>query len=271
MNGTTNRSSRSAVPSYLTFGLFVVVLLTFALTGCSSAGLADRLAEGKAWQASCPAGRILATDVRIDASGSSAMTDISGDLEKILRDAAARTAICSGRLSVRAFAGSSAGTALLYDRALSLPQATDNARFLAVKGVQDDVLRDVSKNYGEISGLHGGSDIAAQYRNARELIDQLGPDYQLVTLTYTDGRQNVGPVDPAQADDDVTAEDLAEQVVVPLLTGADISVVGLGNVNGIKDTSRVTENLVRFYAVLCRRMAAARCTVATDYVSPVGR
>lgn len=267
---STNSTARPSLPNVLTFSLFLSLLLTVVLTGCSNMSLPDRMAAGNAWQATCPPGKHLVVDGRFDASATALHTAVDGDLKQIVRDSAARVAICGGRLSIRAFAGSSAGTAVLFDQPLSLPQATANARYLASYRVQDDVVDAVSHNYKQIAGLRGGSDIVGQFANSYQLLDQLGPDYHLSSVTVTDGMQNIGGVDPAQADDDAAAQQLVAQVDVPRLSGADVTIVGLGNVNGVKESTAVTANLVRFYRALCSAMDAATCTIATDYASPVG-
>lgn len=269
MNGN-HKTSVVVVPNILTFLLYVSLFFVLLLAGCGVVPLPDRLAEGKAWQETCPSGKTLATDIRIDASGSQLTDDMPGDLKQILRDAAARTAVCSGRLSVRLFAGSSAGTVVAYDQHLSLPGATENARLLRIKGVQDDVVDAVSNAYRHIEGLRDGSDIVGQFRLSSEFLDQLGASHQLALTVITDGRQGVGAVDPTKAYDQPTARKLVERVDIPLLTGADITIVGLGNVASFNETSAVSESLVRFYRELCEEMQADRCTVATDYVSQVG-
>jgi len=68
----------------------------------------------------------LASDVRLDASGTFVAADISGEIESVLRDVAARTAVCGGHLRVSAFSGTSAGTVTLFDEELGLHGATEN-------------------------------------------------------------------------------------------------------------------------------------------------
>jgi len=246
------------------------VLSLVLVAGCS-APVVGVLAEGKSWQASCPSGKKLATDVRIDASGTFKASEIGGDLEVILRDAAARTAVCGpGHLRVSAFAGSSAGTATLFDGDLTLTGATEVARLRRIPGVQDRVVEMVAKNYEAISGLRGGSDVVGQVRLSGEYLNQLGPDYVLSATYVTDGLQNVGGVKPSVVASAAEATQLGSDVAVPTLSGADITIVGLGNRNGLKPTSRVTELLVAFYTALCKQMDAARCIVASDYTSRVG-
>lgn len=260
----TNLRARVIVPGILTFLLPVYVLL-----GCS-APLAGVLAEGKALQAACPSGQMIASDVRVDASSTFVAGEVSGDFEALLRDEAARTAVCGGHLRVSAFAGSSAGTVTLFDEELGLPGATENARFRRIPGVQDHVVDEVSKNYGQFDGMAGGSDIVGQFRLADEYVRQLGEQYVLNLVAYTDGLQNAG-VDVGAARDAAEAEQMAQELAVPDLYGANVTIVGLGNRNGVKPSSRQTEVLVAYYEALCVRMNADRCLAATEYVAKSGR
>lgn len=262
-------SNKTTPSGVFTFILFLSVLAAFLLAGCGTP-LPERLAEAKAWEATCTT-RPPAEMVDIDASGSLRRDGVNRDLDAIVRDAAARAATCRGHLLVRAFAGSSAGTVPLYDGNLSLSGATRQAQRLRLQGVEDHVSLEVSRNYRNISGLRDGSDIIGQARLASEYLDQIGSTYTLVLVIYTDGLQNVGQVDPTRATDIATAEKLVEQVEVPRLPGADITITGLGDRSGNKVSTATAEALTRFYALLCRRMAAARCRISTDYVSPVGR
>jgi len=263
--------TRSLISTTRLANLVALALLLILLAACALTPKTGLLAEGKSWQASCPPGKKLATDVRIDASGTFIASEVGGDLEAILRDAAARTAVCrGGHLRVSAFAGSSAGTATLFDDDLTLTGATQIARLRRIPGVQDRVVETVAKKYQAISGLRGGSDVVGQFRLSHETLNQLGPDYVLSATYVTDGMQNVGGVKPSMAASAAQATQLGSKVTVPTLSGADITIVGLGNRNGLKPTSKVTESLVAFYAAICDQLDAARCIVATDYTSRVG-
>ncbi|MFL6090462.1 MAG: hypothetical protein ACJ71Z_10005 [Aeromicrobium sp.] len=188
----------------------------------------------------------------------------------MLRDVAARTAVCGGHLRVSAFSGTSAGTATLFDDELGLVGATENARFRRIPDIQDHVVGEVSKKYGDFQGLAGGSDVVGQFRLADEYVRQLGQGYVLQEYVVSDGMQNKA-IDIGDASDSTEAEAMAHQLVVPDLSGADILITGLGNRNGAKPSSKHAELLVAFYTALCSRMNVAKCLANTEYVSKWGR
>ena len=126
-----------------------VAVLLAATAACNLMPVTGVLAEGKAWAATCPDGT-LASFVAIDVSQSVVLAEFSGQPEQVLRDVAARTATCAGHLRVVAFAGSSAGTFELYDGPLSLPGATDNARWRRLPEIIDSVTDDVADHYQSV-------------------------------------------------------------------------------------------------------------------------
>lgn len=259
-------TSRVVVPGILNFLLPVLLVL-----GCS-APLVGVLAEGKAWQATCPDGKAVASYVAIDMSGTYAEQSYGGDAQRVVHDAAARSAICGhgGHLRVVGFAGSSAKTATLFDDELTLAGATDNARFRRVPDLIEAVDEEVAKNYAAVSDLAPSSDITSQLRKADEYRDQLGSSYAVSVVVVSDGFQNAG-LDPQSIVDPAMAPKVAAQVAVPDLDGIDLTFTGTGNVTGTPPDSRTTEALIAFYQAICSRSGASRCTVVTDYTSPKGR
>lgn len=245
-------------------------VLALGLVAACSPPLAGVLAEGKELQATCPKGQLLASDVRLDASGTFVAADISGEIDSVLRDVAARTAVCGGHLRVSAFSGTSAGTVTLFDEQLVLPGATENSRFRRIPGVQDHVVDEVSKKYGDFDGLAGGSDIVGQFRLADEYVRQLGEQYVLAEFILTDGLQN-DDVNVENAQNNAEAKAMAQQVSSPDLSGAEVTITGLGNRNGVKPSSKQVETVVAFYTALCARMNVATCLPSTEYVAKTAR
>lgn len=257
--------ARTVVPAATTSA---VLALGFA--AACSAPLVGVLAEGKNLQATCPNGQLLASEVRLDASGTFVAADIGGEIESVLRDVAARTAVCGGHLRVSAFSGSSAGTVTLFDEPLVLHGATENARFRRLPGVQDHVVEEVSKKYSNFEGLAGGSDIVGQFRLADEYVRQLGEQYVLAEFIITDGLQN-DVVNVESARNRTEANAMAHRVSAPDLSGASVTITGLGNRNGVKPSSKQVETVVAFYTELCVRMNVAACLPSTEYVSKSDR
>lgn len=205
--------------------------------------------------------------VQIDESGSSRSGGIRAERLRALESIVRETAVCRGRLRVAVFSSSSAATATLFDGELQPYGATRNARLRRVPKLVNKTMSQIRSSYASaVAALPGGgSDIIAQFGMAREWIGQLGAGYRLQLIIFTDGFDTVGrrlgnaPLSKAKA------VALAQQTPVPDLSGASVTVAGLGRVTGRPPTSAVVEGLVAFYNALCARTRAAACTSVTDY------
>jgi len=129
---------------------------------------------------------------------------------------------------------------------------------------------EVSEKYGDFEGLAGGSDIVGQFRLADEYVRQLGEKYVLAEVILTDGLQN-DVVNVETARSRAEAKAMARQVSAPDLSGAEVTITGLGNRNGMKPSSKQVETVVAFYTELCARMNVASCLPSTEYVSKTSR
>lgn len=251
----------------------ISVAVPFALTAaCGLTPSAGPVAEGAAWQKTCPKGT-LAEFVSFDISASSAPEQFGAgqDQYSVLHDAVARTAVCSGHLLVTAFAGTSADPVHLYDAELSLPGATNNARYRRLSDVTSEVEHKVADAYSEAisQGPRTGSDIVGQLRRAAEFAEQVGPDAHLSTVLVTDGLQTVSRQRFVLRDKN-DAEGYADSVPVPKLSG-ELLITGLGDRNDGKEVGTATvENLKAMYTRICERAGAKPCQVVTDYSSPIG-
>ena len=251
----------SARPKVQRAALAAAVVLPALLGGCSilnSDGQVDPAL------ATCPQSPI-AADVRVDGSGSSGASAIVAERMTVIQDVAHRTALCGGRLHVEVFSSSSAASVVLYDDDVEVEGATEQAKSRRVQGVVDDIMKQIEQKYGPaVASLPtDGSDITAQLRLASEFAAQL-PGYQLDEYLLTDGYSNIG-VNLESALTQQQADDLAAGVSVPDLSGAWLTVAGLGRVDDNSSTSAQTEALSEFYTTLCQRSNAASCTVVTDF------
>ncbi|MFK4102903.1 hypothetical protein ACI2L1_23015 [Streptomyces sp. NPDC019531] len=227
------------------------------------------LAQDKRTLKSCSPSAPPAADIHLDLSGSSNSKSIAEERLATVEEIVRTTAICSGRLRVVVFSSSSAAATTLFDEPLVLRGATDNARLKRVPTVVDDVMTKIRAAYEPaVAGLKGkGSDISSQYRLAGEWANQVGGGYQLRLVILTDGFQTVG-VDLYKAPlTGQKAAALAARTTVPKLTGASVTVAGLGRVAGSPPPSTVVEGLVAFYDALCKKSSAANCLSVTDYAA----
>lgn len=110
-----------------------------------------------------------------------------------------------------------------------------------------------------------GSDIIGQYEQAAEWFRQLGGNYQLQLDLLTDGFQNIGIDLSAQVLDPQQAAALAQQTPMPDLSGANVTIAGLGRVTGATPTSAMVDGLVAYDSALCHRAHAARCVAVSDF------
>lgn len=237
--------------------------LGLTLTGCS--GIAPgELGENQQLLADCP-DQPINSFVLVDGSGSGVSEATTAERLESIETIARRTGVCGGTLQVAAFAAGSGATVSIYSGNLTLTTPTDNARLRRVPELVEEVMSDVTTNYEPaIAALtQGGTDITGTYRLLGEQA-ALHPDTRLEGYIFTDGLNNIG----IQIEHALSAEEahtLAEQVSVPNLPDARLTVAGLGRVAGDPVPSVVIEGLVSFYDALCARTGAAECLSVTDW------
>lgn len=248
----------------------VPVLLLVA--GCNlGASAGGSISQAKQVAATCPKGQQLASFVGLDVSGSSRTEQISPEKLKAVDQVATRTAICGGHLQVSLFSATSAKTVQVYDGALALSGATQNARLIQTPKVVATVMKTIENNYtaGLPAITSSASDIVAEYSLAGEYAAQLGDEYILNMTLLTDGVQNAGFQLRITAS--TTPKQSAAQAAnapVPQLPGASVTVAGLGTqAAGGQPGSQYVANLVAFYAALCHKAHAAHCQSVTDFAS----
>jgi hypothetical protein len=266
----TSFSGRRTLPLVAASGLALASLAACTFTS-SPAGELGRDAR---ILATCGKGVRPAVDVQLDGTGSSASAQIAGERLAAVEQLVRTAAVCGGRVRVSVFSSSSVATVTLFEGALPLAGATQNARLRRVPRVVGRVMTQVRRSYGPaVRRLdRGGSDVLGVYRLAGEWSRQLGSASRLRLFVFTDGFQNVGPVKlgGTALSNSGRARGLAERVRVPALPGAQITVAGLGRVAGKPPSSAVVEGLVAFYDAVCHRAGAAHCVSVSD-VAVVGQ
>lgn len=261
---TTNHASRVR---HAVTALAGIPLTLGVLTACQLSSTAG----GTTYAQNCPKDSKLATSVHLDVSGSFVTDKLDGQRLAVVRDAIGRTAACEGHLQIRAFAGSQAGTAVLYDAELKLKGATETARLRRIPALIDEVSEQVAGAYTKVPPMTGGTDIVGQLRGDQEYVAQLGQGYSLWSVTATDGLQTAGVRwrDLTKAG---TAEAQAQHLTLADLSGlnAEVLFVGIGNTtDGAAPPTSVVDAVKSFYRVICQRLSSRRCEVATDY-TPIG-
>jgi hypothetical protein len=237
-------------------------IATATLPACGGTGAVGRLSELKRVARTCPAHAELAAyvawDVRRTLRGSRITAARLDSLEKTTE----RVAACGGKMRVVAFGPTAASTARLYDGDLRPRGATENARLLRVPRLVDQTLEDIRTKLPEVLAEVSGqsSDPLSQFTAAEQFRRQLGSGYSLHVVIETSGNRVV----------DDAASNLAANVPVPDLTGADVIVAGLGKEGGRAPTpTRVVERLRDFYNQICQRTRADACLVLND-LAPLG-
>jgi hypothetical protein len=261
-----NPTSSTAVRAFAA----ATVLLTALMGGCAfESSPRGELGANQELLKSCDPAAPPASLIQIDGTGSSNSDAIAAERMTAVEAVVRRTAVCSGHLRVVVFSSSSAATAVLFDGALKLDGATDNARLKRVPEAVADVMNNVRSAYAPaIQALpQSASDITAQLRLAAEWKQQLGGDYRLNLTVLSDGFQNVGVDLGAKPLTKQEAELLAARPAVPKLDGASVVIAGLGRVANSTPPSAVVEGLVSYYTKLCQRTEAGSCTVVSDYAT----
>lgn len=242
----------------------------FGLTACDDGSPRGEQSELQRLLSTCPADKKLNTYVASDGTTSNSSTDTDTERLRVVSDLARRTAVCGGHFTVSVFSASSGSTVNVYDGEFDLSGATDIARLRHVPDAVAAVDAQIGANYAAaIASLPGGgTDINGLYRLAGEQQAQFGNDYHLVFAVLTDGMNNLDGVvldDGALTPEQASA--LADQVPVPQLPGAEITVAGLGRVADGTVPSDLVAGLVAYYDRLCARTGAASCLSVTDWRS----
>lgn len=246
----------------------LAAMAVLGLTGCDLAAAHQDQSGARAILGSCPDDAKVGALVSIDATGSSQSANLGTAEMAVVRDKAMRVALCGGNLRVTAFTSSTAATGIVFDDSIPLVGATDNARLRRVEEAVATVLSDVEASFPEtVATLHGGSggtDVAGQFGLGREYSAQLGDGYVLDLVLVTDGFHNTG-LNVASASSTEEAAALADQLPAVDLSGADVTVTGIGKVADRLPPTEVVDRLKAFYQSACENTGAATCTVVTDY------
>ena len=216
---------------------------------------------------SCPDSEI-AEYVAVDFSDTARSEPLSVSRREAIRSEAERVAVCGGTLKVVAFSSSTAAIVTLFDGSLEAEGATENARLRRVDRTVDPVDEAVADGWesaeAELPG--DGSDVLGQFTLASEYFAQQS-DASHRALILTDGVQTTGTVVVNSPDFTSTvASDLAASVPVPDLSGATVTVAGLGQVVGDPPPSEFVAALNTFFTDTCARTNAT-CQIVTDLAS----
>jgi len=245
----------------------IVLAVALVLVGCSSIA-PGTLGQNQQLLASCPKDGKLATLIDDDETGSRVDPVTTKQDQSAIQQEVTQTAVCNGRLTVDMFSSSSGSTATVYDEAIDLPGATDNARLLQVPAAVKKIMKQIRANWAPALATlpEAGTDVTGLYRLAGEYNEQLGSGFTLNWVVLTDGFNNLGGIDlETQALTPAQATALAAQVPVPNLKGASVTVSGLGRVAGNPAPSLVIAGLVAFYNAVCANTHAAKCLSVTDW------
>ncbi|WP_125130771.1 hypothetical protein [Microbacterium sp. 10M-3C3] len=232
-----------------------------ALAGCAGQAPGD-LGRLQAELASCPDRPVNVYDA-VDGSGTTQSDTIAREYVAAIEADVEKTAVCGGHISIVAF-GTNSVTAPIFEGDLEAPGSTDIAKLRRVPGIVDEVMAEVTKNYKPAIALlpSGGTDVTGLLRLLDEA-QELRPDMALQATIYTDGLTNQGIViDHTLTEAEATA--LADTVAVPDLSGASVSVMGIGRTTGDPLPSDFIAGLKAFYTRLCTNTGAAKCLVVTD-------
>ena len=253
------------------------LLCLATVSGCGT-NSGSEIAALQAIASTCPAGQQLASLVSVDASGSARSDALDAVRKDVIADVARRTAVCGGHLRVTAFSSSAAATATIFDGDLHPTGATDIAKLRRVPDLVAETMASVDAAFAPtVASLSpNGTDVVSQFGLAREFLNQVNAAqsggqsaYRLNLVILTDGQQSVGLplVDP-----NLTAErgaELASTVTAPDLSGAEVTVAGVGKMAGDLPPTSYVDGLKAFYGSLCTASGAASCVVVTDFV-PAG-
>lgn len=220
--------------------------------------------EGAAYAEDCPNDSKLATSVHLDVSGSFITDKLDGQRLAVVRDSIGRTAACGGHLRVSAFAGSSAGTAVLFDDDLHLKGSTETARLRRIPALIDELTQQIEDGYNSLPEMTGGTDVVGQLRGDQEYVAQLGEGYSLWSITATDGLQTAGVqwrklIDARTAEAEASALQLADSSRAQTAGSCSSSLANTGTSFRSRNISTYSRNRSRYS--LINIQAKSECVV----------
>lgn len=241
-----------------------------ALTSCTTNNPAGDPEYLESLSKQCPS-RSVATLVELDGTASSQSSDIQASSMSVVRDQAAKVAVCSGQLRVAVFTSGVSASKVIFDAPLVPQGATQIAQLRRVPELVDTAMKQIEAAYAPaVASLpQTGTDVTAVFHSAAEYTAQVSvwkdpvPEVSLVVLT--DGIQNRGlPLDQTGLTDESATKLAASLPAVPL-DGVRVTFAGIGRVDGVEPPTAYVEALKVFYRKSCEASKAVSCTVVTDY------
>ncbi|OZC91798.1 hypothetical protein CH254_04790 [Rhodococcus sp. 06-412-2C] len=239
---------------------------TFA-TGCSVINPTSGEHPGSTDCPQAPA----AFKAAIDISGSRSSVPLTDSENAAVQGLVRRTLLCGGNAEVSAFSGSVATTVPLYSGELHLDGATDNARLRREPEATDGVMTQIHQNIADAVTApprSAGTDVLGQLGLIGEYGQQLnngsGPS-NLVGLIVTDGEDTdqLNFANPTLTSTSAVA--VADAAIVPDLSGAQLTIIGIGKSSSGAPAATVHVDAVKAgWNRICERTNAAECTVVTD-------
>lgn len=237
------------------------LLLTTGLTLAACSATGDANSPAQVYE--CP-GSPVVTSIGIDATGSHHSDAVKSTNLEIIAHQVRRTATCGGSISVFAFASSTGATVPVFDGDLSVEAPTENAKQRKAEKLAEQTIDTISAKYetslGDITG--SGTDVLGMLPLFAQK-DARYPEATMHHVLLTDGIQNVG-VDPTSAGSVEAAQALADQQPVPDLSGAELTIVGIGRQAHGELPSTVIANVTAFWERICKNTKAASCHISTD-------
>lgn len=244
-------------------GIRAALLLTSGLALASCTGSHGTAGADQQIVASCPSNPVAST-VGLDVSGSfqsdlaktAAMDTVAAEVR--------RAVLCGGHVRVFTFASSTGATVMLYDGDLLVEAPTENARLRKASKLADQTTATISEHYdAALMNMTGNGSDPLGMLTLLQQANALYPEHALVNVLLTDGVNTIG-VDPTAVPDADAARALADQQPVPELSGADVSIVGIGKQGTGELSSSVITNLTAFWEQVCHNTHAAQCHVSTE-------
>lgn len=206
----------------------------------------------------------LVTSIGVDVTGSHHSDAVKVANMDVIAQHVRRTAICGGTVSVFAFASSMGATVPIFDGTLTVDAPTQNAKQRKAEQLAEQAIDTINANYDTaLAGITGsGTDVIGMLTLFQQKAARY-PDATAHHVLLTDGLQNVS-VDPTTATSVEAAQELADQQRVPDLSGAELTIVGIGRQAQGELPSTVIENVTAFWERICQNTQAATCRVSTD-------
>lgn len=237
------------------------LLATVATAGCSSAG-----SSSGDYDFDCPEGGLAQVTLVNVSNGARDEVILAERLDAVQVDVE-RAFDCEAQFTLAVWSSSSASTVILFDGKLSTTGASEIGRDRKIKEATNEVMDEIRTKMEESLGSIDGSksDMTAAFAIAADRFQVTPAGVAKRVTILADGVSTTGSAEnnsPSLTEDDMIS--LAQTLNPVDLSGAEISILGVGRISGTEQPPEDYITKLRVYLTEMCGLTGASCRVASS-------